>query len=166
MSRLRLHPVPSRLSPSFCCPPSSVCIPLASNTTVLCCPNGVDCTTTLAIPCDISEQNNTLHPNSTVTTTALDVPLPNCGEGCCPFGYTCNSITAIRMWTKTLTRRHFINTPAFEKKTDQVSRALLSMSSVAATWVLTRLRPRLLVQTQRVHAHWQQSPVSITQRSR
>ena len=85
------------LPPSFCCPPSSVCIPLASNTIVLCCPDGESCATILAIACDISEQNNTLHPNSTVTTTALNVPLPNCGEGCCLFGYTCNSITAIRM---------------------------------------------------------------------
>jgi hypothetical protein len=79
------------LPSGFCCPPSSVCIPLASNTTLLCCPGGGDCTTIGAITCDISEQNNTLHPDSPMMTTALDVPLPNCGEGCCPFGYTCNS---------------------------------------------------------------------------
>jgi hypothetical protein len=41
------------------------------------------------------------------------------------------------MRTKTLTHRQFINTPAFENKTHQVSRALLSMSSMTTTPSLT-----------------------------
>jgi hypothetical protein len=80
------------LSSSFCCPPTSVCHPLASNTTVLCCLEGEDCSTIRVITCDISAQNKTLHPDNTLMTTALDVPLPICDGNCCPFGYTCTSI--------------------------------------------------------------------------
>jgi hypothetical protein len=80
------------LPPGFCCPPTSVCIPLASNTTVLCYPADEDCSTTKPITCDISAQNNALHPGCTLMTTALDMPLPNCGELCCAFGFTCNSV--------------------------------------------------------------------------
>lgn len=74
----------------FCCPNGQPCVPLAANTTVLCCPQA-DCTTIKPIPCDIQLQNVTAHPDNTLKTTALNVTLPTCGTSCCPFGYTCNA---------------------------------------------------------------------------
>jgi hypothetical protein len=79
------------LPSNFCCPSTSTCIPLAANTTVLCCPSGSDCSAIQPIICDITAQNATAHPNNTVKTTALLSDLPVCGNGCCPFGYDCNS---------------------------------------------------------------------------
>ncbi|KAM3086526.1 hypothetical protein ACMFMG_000656 [Clarireedia jacksonii] len=77
------------LPSDFCCPSTSTCIPLAQNTTLLCCPSGSDCTTVQPIPCDISIQNITAHPDNTLKTTALTATLLKCGTACCPFGYSC-----------------------------------------------------------------------------
>src|SRR6266536_907736 len=79
------------LPSNFCCPSTSTCIPLAANTTVLCCPSGNDCSAIQPIICDITAQNATAHPNNTIKTTALLSDLPVCGNGCCPFGYDCSS---------------------------------------------------------------------------
>ncbi|QSZ28713.1 hypothetical protein DSL72_003213 [Monilinia vaccinii-corymbosi] len=77
------------LPSDFCCPSTSTCIPLAQNTTLLCCPSGSDCGTIQPITCDITQQNITSHPESTLKTTALTATLEKCGSNCCPFGYTC-----------------------------------------------------------------------------
>lgn len=79
------------LPSSFCCPANTACIALAANTTVLCCPDGSDCATIIPVTCDISKQNGTLNPGSTLMTTALTSVLMQCGSGCCPFGYSCNT---------------------------------------------------------------------------
>ncbi|PBP25770.1 hypothetical protein BUE80_DR003301 [Diplocarpon rosae] len=71
----------SGLPDNFCCPSNSNCVPLAGNTTVLCCPAGTtDCSTIKPITCDISSQNVTLHPDNALKTTALDVPLTSCNN--------------------------------------------------------------------------------------
>ncbi|KAF4636087.1 hypothetical protein G7Y89_g1983 [Cudoniella acicularis] len=51
---------------------------------------GQDCTVIQPIPCDITQQNATLHPDNLLKTTALSATLPTCGTNCCPFGYSCN----------------------------------------------------------------------------
>ncbi|PVH88234.1 hypothetical protein DL98DRAFT_580656 [Cadophora sp. DSE1049] len=78
------------LPDNFCCPATTTCIPLAGNTTVLCCPNGSSCDIIKPITCDISAQNVTLNNDNTLKTTVLTLPLPTCGGQCCPFGYSCN----------------------------------------------------------------------------
>lgn len=78
------------LPSNFCCGPSSDCIVLAGNTTVLCCPSGNTCSTIKSIGCDISLQNVTANPDISLMTTALSATLPKCGGLCCPFGYSCN----------------------------------------------------------------------------
>ncbi|KAH9221521.1 hypothetical protein DL95DRAFT_519108 [Leptodontidium sp. 2 PMI_412] len=75
---------------NFCCPATSVCIPLAGNTTVLCCPNGSNCSIIKPIVCGLDAQNVTENKDNTLKTTALNVPLPSCGTACCPHGYSCN----------------------------------------------------------------------------
>ncbi|PSS23093.1 hypothetical protein M430DRAFT_26027 [Amorphotheca resinae ATCC 22711] len=79
------------LPSNFCCGPSSDCVVLAANTTVLCCPSGSSCSVIKSITCDITQQNATAHPDISLMTTALTGTLPTCGTGCCPFGYSCNS---------------------------------------------------------------------------
>ncbi|KUI62867.1 hypothetical protein VP1G_09993 [Cytospora mali] len=81
----------SGLPDDFCCPSGETCIALAGNTTALCCPTGGDCTEIEPIPCDLSLEDKSQHPESVVMTTALTGTLAKCGEECCPFGYTCNS---------------------------------------------------------------------------
>jgi hypothetical protein len=80
------------LPPNFCCPPISVCISLAANTTVLCCPAGEDCSVVRPITCDITVQDSNLYPNNTLKTTELNGMLPTCGSLCCPFGFSCDSV--------------------------------------------------------------------------
>jgi hypothetical protein len=79
------------LPSNFCCPSTATCIPLAANTTLLCCPTGSDCNQIQPITCDISQQNVTLHPNNPLKTSALSTSLPTCGSLCCPFGYSCTT---------------------------------------------------------------------------
>lgn len=79
------------LPSNFCCGPSSDCIVLAGNTTVLCCPSGSSCSTIRPIGCDITQQNATANPDLALMTTALTAKLPTCGDSCCPFGYSCSS---------------------------------------------------------------------------
>lgn len=75
----------------FCCTEGTTCIPLAGNTTVLCCPDGPDgCGVIAAIVCDLNLQDASQNPGAVVKTTALRSKLPTCGANCCPFGYTCN----------------------------------------------------------------------------
>jgi hypothetical protein len=77
------------LPANFCCQKDSICNVLAGGTTVLCCPSGEDCFKLAPITCDITQQNASLHSDSPVKTTALRGTLKTCGDGCCPFGYSC-----------------------------------------------------------------------------
>lgn len=88
--------IQASLPPTFCCPPTSSCLPLAGNTTLLCCPNGNDCSSIQTIPCDISLQNSTQHPDNILKTTALTIPLPQCNGACCPFGFSCDGTNCAR----------------------------------------------------------------------
>jgi hypothetical protein len=81
----------SGLPSGFCCPSSDNCMAVASNTTVVCCSKGSDCTRIQPIGCDISQLDVTKHPESTILTTNLNKTLPICGNTCCPFGFSCTS---------------------------------------------------------------------------
>lgn len=83
------------LPDNFCCPSDSSCISLADDTTVLCCPNGEDCSSIQAssFTCDITAYNATAFPTAVVHTTNLTGQLPACGSYCCPFGYSCSGNT-------------------------------------------------------------------------
>jgi hypothetical protein len=74
----------------FCCGPSTTCLVLANNTTLLCCPSGDDCSIIAPVTCDIQEQNVTLHNDAILLTTNLTATLQNCGGACCPLGYSCS----------------------------------------------------------------------------
>lgn len=78
------------LPDDFCCPSDHSCIALAGKTTALCCPPNNDCTAIRPIPCDVSLQDKSLHPENVVMTNALTGTLPKCAGMCCPFGYSCD----------------------------------------------------------------------------
>jgi hypothetical protein len=75
---------------NFCCKTGENCISLAGNTTILCCPDGNDCTLIVNISCNIALQNVSSNPDASVKTTFLSGSLPKCGDQCCPFGYACD----------------------------------------------------------------------------
>ncbi|KAL2808180.1 hypothetical protein BJX63DRAFT_42247 [Aspergillus granulosus] len=77
------------LPDNFCCSSSSTCVTIDSGSSVICCPDGQDCTYIEPITCDVTKQDASLHPGNVIKTTRLDDDLPTCGESCCPFGYTC-----------------------------------------------------------------------------
>lgn len=83
------------LPDDFCCPADHSCIALAGKTTALCCPDGSDCNGIRPIPCDISLQDKSLHPENVVMTNALTGTLPKCAGLCCPFGYSCDGENCI-----------------------------------------------------------------------
>ncbi|KAK1766168.1 hypothetical protein QBC33DRAFT_110690 [Phialemonium atrogriseum] len=82
---------------NFCCPDTTHCLPLAANTTALCCPKGFSCDEIFPITCEIQLQNATADPEAPVFTTALGASLPTCGQDgdgvdtCCPLGYECET---------------------------------------------------------------------------
>ncbi|KAL4804860.1 hypothetical protein BDV18DRAFT_142690 [Aspergillus unguis] len=77
------------LPDNFSCSASSTCISIDGGSSVICCPEGQDCSYIQPITCDVTKQNATLHPDNVIKTTRLDDDLPTCGNACCPFGYTC-----------------------------------------------------------------------------
>ncbi|KAI1845278.1 hypothetical protein JX265_005433 [Neoarthrinium moseri] len=79
----------SGLPDNFCCAAKNKCIPLAGDTTILCCPEGSDCNIIEPIVCNVQLQNATTNPEAVIKTTALNSQLPTCGNSCCPFGYSC-----------------------------------------------------------------------------
>lgn len=88
----------TNLPDSFCCPNGYNCIPLAGDTTILCCQDGSTCNTIRPIQCDVSKQDPSKHPDSFVKTTALGGTLEKCGPtSCCPFGYSCTDGGLCRM---------------------------------------------------------------------
>ncbi|KAI0138439.1 hypothetical protein BJ166DRAFT_180646 [Pestalotiopsis sp. NC0098] len=75
----------------FCCPTSYTCMPLSANTSVMCCKPGQTCQLVEPIPCNIQLQNVTAVQGAEVHTTRLNESMPTCKDGCCPFGYFCNT---------------------------------------------------------------------------
>ncbi|KAI3533678.1 hypothetical protein CSPX01_12603 [Colletotrichum filicis] len=78
---------------NFCCGTGKKCITLAGNTTVLCCPEGESCDRISPITCNINLQDPVAHPGASIKTTVLNGTLATCGDSCCPFGYSCNSLS-------------------------------------------------------------------------
>ncbi|KAI0841669.1 hypothetical protein F5Y06DRAFT_196712 [Hypoxylon sp. FL0890] len=71
----------------FCCPKGRICLLVAANTTVICCPPGLpNCEKIGSIPCDIS----LLAFPSEIQSTVRQGNLTDCGGQCCPWGYYCN----------------------------------------------------------------------------
>ncbi|RYP79621.1 hypothetical protein DL769_002860 [Monosporascus sp. CRB-8-3] len=77
------------LPDNFCCSKGTNCIPLAGDTTVLCCPEGSTCDSINPIVCDLNLQDATTNPRAAIKTTVLEGKLKECGSGCCPYGYSC-----------------------------------------------------------------------------
>ncbi|KAL4928284.1 uncharacterized protein BDV17DRAFT_264637 [Aspergillus undulatus] len=77
------------LPDNFCCSSGSTCIGIDNGSSVICCPDGQDCTYIQPITCDVTKQDVSLHPDNVIKTTRLGDDLPACGKACCPFGYTC-----------------------------------------------------------------------------
>ncbi|KAK1690649.1 hypothetical protein BDP55DRAFT_724266 [Colletotrichum godetiae] len=82
---------------NFCCGTGKKCITLAGNTTVLCCPEGESCDRISPITCNINLQDPVAHPDASIKTTVLKGTLATCGDSCCPFGYSCNSLSQCTM---------------------------------------------------------------------
>lgn len=82
---------PAGLPNNFCCSEGTSCIPLAGNTTVMCCPTGQTCEKIQPITCDVSQQDPSKNQQSPIKTSVFNVPLAKCGADlCCPFGYSCS----------------------------------------------------------------------------
>ncbi|KAL7901310.1 hypothetical protein HDV63DRAFT_194202 [Trichoderma sp. SZMC 28014] len=85
-----LESCPTSLPNNFCCSKGTTCIPLAGDTTALCCPTGQTCDQIQPITCDISQQDPSKNSQAPIMTSLFDVSLGKCGANlCCPFGYSC-----------------------------------------------------------------------------
>ncbi|KAK0392736.1 hypothetical protein NLU13_2231 [Sarocladium strictum] len=83
---------PPSLPTGFCCGTNDRCIPLAGNTTVLCCPkdNTSDCDKINPITCNVEQQSPQKNPLAPIKTSVFDVELEKCGDAtCCPYGFSC-----------------------------------------------------------------------------
>ncbi|KAF4123452.1 hypothetical protein GMORB2_6153 [Geosmithia morbida] len=74
---------------NICCREDETCVSLAAATTILCCPESASCGSLKPITCNVQAQNATRDPDVQLKTTVFDVDLPGCGDGCCPFGFSC-----------------------------------------------------------------------------
>lgn len=81
----------SGLPKDLCCTEGSYCLVGAVNTTIICCPEGAGCEAIRPIVCDLNAQDPNQAPESLVKTILLGGSLPVCGNGCCPWGYTCDT---------------------------------------------------------------------------
>ncbi|KAH9883581.1 hypothetical protein F4778DRAFT_788450 [Xylariomycetidae sp. FL2044] len=77
------------LPTNFCCRSGQYCIVTAAGSTVLCCPLGDTCRIIEPLPCNGTLFDANLFPENEVHTTATTVPMEECGDRCCPFGYSC-----------------------------------------------------------------------------
>ncbi len=80
------------LPDNFCCGKDTACLPLAGDTTVLCCPADSNCDNITPIVCDLGLQDAAKNPKAAIKTTVLGGKLETCGGGCCPFGYSCDAV--------------------------------------------------------------------------
>lgn len=83
------------LPSTFCCPSDTVCTQFNNAASVVCCPSGQDCKTIAPIICDITQQNAALHPLNQLHSTDLKGTLQECGNACCPNGFTCQNSQCI-----------------------------------------------------------------------
>ncbi|OAG42216.1 hypothetical protein AYO21_03670 [Fonsecaea monophora] len=81
--------VDSKLPNDFKCPAGNNCVSLDNSSSALCCPESSSCNNIQIISCDVSSQNATANPTAGIFTTRLGDKLPQCGDKCCPFGYSC-----------------------------------------------------------------------------
>ncbi len=86
---LNFNPCGQGLPDNFCCPSTTKCLSLAANTTAVCCPVGSICHRIAPTTCQIQFMNVSAYPAGTILTVDLTSELPTCGDGCCPFGYSC-----------------------------------------------------------------------------
>lgn len=117
------------LPSNFCCSSGTSCLSLAAATTVICCPEGNDCSQIEPITCTIGFQNATAYPTLAVHTTNLTGQLPTCGTGCCPFGFTCKSGGDVCVRTKDET--------LITETTSALAKATVSPSTGTITTVAT-----------------------------
>ena len=112
---------------NFFCPVGTECIALVSDySATLCCPSQSDCS---PISCDAQQWNVTSIPQSTVHSSAT-VSLAQCGEGCCPIGYSCQANRCLKESTRQqLVQTSQGSTLTTQTKTSQISRATKSPSS-------------------------------------
>lgn len=83
---------------NFCCPSSYTCMGAGTdNSTVVCCPNGRDCSALQPVTCDITQFNATLYPLNLLHTSDLGTNLSTCNgtSTCCPPGYSCQGNNCI-----------------------------------------------------------------------
>lgn len=83
-----LTPCGGAMPSDFCCPATTTCLALSTNSSVtaaICCPEGQDCVKITPVDCDMSLQNLT----NTQLHASPPQPLGTCGGSCCPMGYTC-----------------------------------------------------------------------------
>ncbi|WPH03652.1 Hypothetical protein R9X50_00653500 [Acrodontium crateriforme] len=93
-----LSPCGASFPSDFCCPTTSTCLKLNTNssvTAVICCPPGKDCAAIRPLSCDQNMQNATLSPGSQLHSNPLQ-NLATCGDNCCPPGYACDNDNCIR----------------------------------------------------------------------
>ncbi|KAF2669566.1 hypothetical protein BT63DRAFT_425264 [Microthyrium microscopicum] len=78
---------------NWCCPSTTQCLTLNNTGTqaVICCPNGSSCATIQPITCDITFEDATKYPSSSVHIANLSMALPVCGSSCCPIGFECQT---------------------------------------------------------------------------
>ncbi|KAL6402258.1 hypothetical protein AUP68_14728 [Ilyonectria robusta] len=88
----------SQVPDNLCCPDDTKCMIIASNTTIVCCPNGSDCGTIKPIVCNVALQDTAKHPGSPIQTLALSASMETCGSACCPFGYICEGDSHEESW--------------------------------------------------------------------
>ncbi|KIW30286.1 uncharacterized protein PV07_06042 [Cladophialophora immunda] len=81
--------VDPKLPNSFQCASGNNCVSLDNSSSALCCPESSSCDNIQTISCDVSSQNATANPTAGIFTTRLGDKLPQCGDKCCPFGYSC-----------------------------------------------------------------------------
>lgn len=88
------------LPSDWVCSSNSICLQLNNTGTqaAICCPasDKSRCSTVAPISCDISKQNATSNPRSSLFTQDLTRELVGCGsDSCCPLGYSCKSQTCV-----------------------------------------------------------------------
>lgn len=121
------------LPSNFCCPKSSTCISADESSTLICCPEGKDCTTIQPITCDIQRQNVLLDPSSVIKTTRLSEALSACGKGCCPHGYACENGSCKVDTTSSKTVSSTSTTPSMTTATSEPTPSGSPIATMSAT---------------------------------
>ena len=130
-----LNPCGLSYPPSFCCDQSTTCLPIngTSTTSVICCPAGQDCSTIATLTCNITLQDASLFPRTPVHTLNLTETLPQCGDECCPFGYSCHNGACVSVQPNTTGSPKTVSTTSNAGATHSTSSVTLvtSMTTLA-----------------------------------